>query len=182
MVATVFFDWAMSFGVGLLFGVAGGSALRETPSRLSSRAFRLGIMFETFAVLPIALAVYVLEPDWMWMFWVDSARLPIALEVFAFAMYFVSFLAGFLLAPELERLRAGLAWVAAVVGGATLLAAAAFTWERLRSLGSILEFETGAAGTFSGTPLWITVGGLAVATVALAGALVSLTRGSRTSA
>lgn len=116
MVATVFFDWALSFGVGLLFGIFGRPELEASRSRLATRAFALGFAFETIAVLPVALAVYILAPEWMWMYWVDPARLDVGVEVVAFAMYYVSFVAGFLLAPELERVRPRLAWFAWGIG------------------------------------------------------------------
>ncbi|MGH2740161.1 MAG: hypothetical protein ACRDH6_06740 [Actinomycetota bacterium] len=174
MVETVFFDWALSFGVGLLFGIFGRPEFDRARSRLTTRAFALGFAFETVAVLPIALSVYVLAPDWMWMYWVDSARLSVGVEVFAFAMYYVSFVAGFLLAPELERLRARLAWIVWGMGSIGLLTAVVLTKDRLLALGTVSEFEAGTTASFTGSPFWVTLAGLVGAGVFLVLALGAL--------
>lgn len=174
MVATVFFDWALSLGAGLLFGIFGRPEFDAARSKLATRAFALGLAFETIAVLPIALAVYVLAPDWMWMYWVDSARLSLGVEVLAFAMYYVSFFAGFLLAPELERLRERLAWGVWGLASVLLLAAVVVTKDRLLALGTVSEFEVGATASFAGAPLWVTLAGLLASGVVLVLSLSSL--------
>ncbi len=173
MVATVFLDWLLSFGTGLLFGRFGMATFREGRSRLASRAFRDGLLFELVLVVGIALGCYAISADWMWMYWVDPSRLAVGIQIAAFAMYLVAFVAGFLLAPELERLRRGAAlWV--VGGGVVLLTAVeALTWNRLLHLGT---FAAGTAPRL-GTALAVLLGvGLPVTLVALVVALRRLSR------
>jgi multisubunit Na+/H+ antiporter MnhB subunit len=158
VVETVFLDWLLSLGVGLLFGRLGMRALEDGRSRLASPAFRAGALTQA-VLMAVSVTLYALSPEWMWMYWADPAQLPLGIVVLAFAMYAVAFLAGFLLAPELERLRPGAAWWAlgAVAAGATLLELLA--WDRLTRLGTVSEFASGTAGALSGAFLAVLVVG-----------------------
>lgn len=179
MIETVFFDWVLSFGVGLLFGIVGRRELESARARQAPRAVRWGFAGQSRAVIPVALALYALAPEWMWMFWVDPGRLSLGVEVFAFGMYYVSFLAGFLLAPELERLRKNLGWGVWAAGSVGLAVAAALTAERLGALGSVAEFEAGRAASFAGAPLLVAAVGLPASSVVIVLALIGLARRSR---
>ena len=63
--------------------------------------------YNIFVGMGIALTAYFINPDWMWMYWVDPTRLPAAFEVYVFLMYPAMFTLGFLLTDQLERLREG---------------------------------------------------------------------------
>ncbi len=162
MVETIFLDWLLSLGTGLLFGRLGITTLRPGRSRLSSAGFLAGAAVQVL-LTAVSLSLYALSAEWMWMYWVDPAGLPVGIVVLAFAMYAVAFLAGYLLAPELERIRMGSAWwaVGAVAVGATLLELLA--WDRITALGSLSEFASGDAPGLGGTFLVVlAVGGAAV--------------------
>lgn len=170
MVATIFLDWLLSLGVGLLFGRVGLSSLEKGRSRLASRAFRAAALTQA-SLMIVSIALYALSAEWMWMYWADPALLPLGIEVMAFAMYAVAFLAGFLLAPELERLRAGAAWVALGAVAAGTLALEVLAWDELTHLGTLAEFASGRAEPLGGPFLGVlAVGGPAV--IVLAAVLV----------
>jgi len=162
VVETIFLDWLLSLGTGLLFGKLGIVSLRPGRSRLASAGFLAGASVQVL-LMAVSLSLYALSAEWMWMYWVDPAGLPVGIVVLAFAMYAVAFLAGYLLAPELERIRMGAAWwaVGAVAVGATLLELLA--WDRLTALGTLAEFATGQAPGLGGVFLAVLlIGGGAV--------------------
>jgi hypothetical protein len=150
VVETIFLDWLLSLAVGLVFGALGARDGEAPRSRLATPAFRAGALTQG-VLMTVSVALYALSDDWMWMYWADPARIPFGIEVLAFVMYAVAFLAGFLLAPELERLRPGAAWWAL---GAVVVAVTAmelFAWDELTHLGTLAEFRAGTAGGLDGT-------------------------------
>jgi FtsH-binding integral membrane protein len=175
VVETIFLDWLLSLGTGLLFGLVGARTLPPGGSRLRSRAFVLGVLTQLI-LTSVSIALYVLSDDWMWMYWVDPARLPLGIEILAFAMYGVAFLAGFLLAPELERLRKGATWWALGATAVAITGMELFAWDRLTKLGSFGEFASGAAGGLEGTFLVVLAVGLPGVVLVLAAMLRTLAR------
>jgi hypothetical protein len=175
VVETIFLDWLLSLGAGLLFGRVGLRTVRPGEPLLRSRAFVLGAVVQVL-LTATSVILYSLSDDWMWMYWVDPAGLPLGIVVLAFVMYGVAFLAGFLVAPELERLRMGAAWwaIGATAVGITLLEL--FAWERLTTLGTFGQFASGTAGGLEGTFLAVLAVGLPGVLLAVAGTLRSLTR------
>lgn len=149
MVETIFLDWMLSLGVGLLFGRIGEHSHAPGASRLSSAGFRAGVLAQV-ALMAVSVTLYAVSDDWMWMYWVDPAALPFGIVLMAFAMYAVAFLAGFLLAPELDRLRAGSSWVAIGLTAVAITVLEVTTWDRLTSLGTPAEFAAGTAGGLRG--------------------------------
>ncbi len=137
MVETFFLDWPLSFGVGALFGLAGIGA-----PGFASRAFRTGFAYLQVGIVGIALALFALRPDWMWMYWVDAGALPVAVTVLAFVLYEVCFVAGFAIAQALSR-RTAIVMTTAVVLGLT--AAQLLTWNRLTQFGTLAEYTRGAS-------------------------------------
>lgn len=145
MIATVFLDWGLSFGAGLLFGIAGRGEFAVAPSRVATRPFRWGLAYLHVGVIAISLVLYAMNPDWMWMYWVDPRALPVAVVGAAFALYEVCFLAGFFLATEIDRRRRTLTWVVAAGMFAAIIAAEIATRVRLLHFGTIDEFAAGRA-------------------------------------
>jgi hypothetical protein len=140
VVETVFLDWGLSFGAGLLFALAGGAG--ASPRRFQTKAFRWGLAYLHLGVIAISVVLYAMQPDWMWMYWVDASTLPVAVHILAFVIYEVCFLAGFTLGAELERHRA---W-SVVAATALAISATEFTTRtRLFHLGTFDEFHAGRA-------------------------------------
>lgn len=142
MVETVFLDWGISFGSGVLFALAGRRELDGATSRLRTRAFRWGFAYLHLGVLAISVALYALNRDWMWMYWVDPRTLPVGLEALTFLLYEICFVAGFLLAAEVGR--AG-AWLLAAATAAGILVLEATARTRLFRFGTLEEFRAGTA-------------------------------------
>jgi len=145
VIATVFLDWALALGAGLLFGLAGRAEVRTADSLLRTKSFRWGLIYLHFGVLAISIALYVLEPAWMWMYWVDPAKLPIVVVVLSFLVYEFCYVAGFALAAELERWRRNATWAVAIVMFGAINAAEVATRTRLFHFGSFDEFAAGKA-------------------------------------
>ncbi|MEX2457547.1 MAG: hypothetical protein WD770_01020 [Actinomycetota bacterium] len=175
MVATIFLDWMLSLGVGLLFGRIGEHSHAPGAARLSSAGFRAGALAQ-LALMAVSVTLYAVSDDWMWMYWVDPAALPFGIVFMAFAMYAVAFLAGYLLAPELDRLRAGSSWVAIGLTAVAITVLEVTTWDRLTSLGTLSEFLAGRAGGLRGGFLAVLAVGGGVVIVLTAALLRALAR------
>jgi hypothetical protein len=145
VIETVFLDWSLALGAGLFFGLAGRREVETAGSFVRTRAFRWGFVYLQLGVLAISLTLYAIEPAWMWMYWVDPARLPIVAVALVFVLYEVCFVAGFALASELERWRRNATWW--VAGGmfVAINAAEIATWRRLFHFGTFAEYQAGKA-------------------------------------
>lgn len=142
---TVFLDWALSFGAGLLFALAGRRELASSGSLFGTRAFRWGLAYLHLGVLAISITLYAIEPAWMWMYWVDPARLPLVGVIMVFLLYEACYVAGFVLASEIERRRANATWILAGAMFVAISIAEFATRVRLFHFGSFEEFAAGAA-------------------------------------
>lgn len=181
--ATVFLDWGLAFGAGLLFAIAGRNELAGAAHRLRTRAFRWGFAYLHLGVLSISLTLYAMNADWMWMYWVDPQALPAAIQALAFVLYEVCFLAGFLIAAVIGR--RGAWWLAGATAAAiTTLEITART--RLFRFGTIEEFRAGTADPAIATDpltiapeMWlVAVAGL-ISLAAMAMLLLRLARGRK---
>ena len=114
MVETIFLDWALCFSAGLLFGMAGRGESASTGKLMGTRAFKWGFAYLHLGIIAVSVTLYVMEPTWMWMYWVNPYVLPIGIAVISFLMYEAAFIAGFAIASELERVKRNATW--AVVG------------------------------------------------------------------
>lgn len=145
MIETVFLDWGLALGAGLLFGLAGRNEVASADSLFRTRAFRWGLAYLHIGVIAISATLYVLEPAWMWMYWVDPTRLPLVVVVLAFVMYEVAYIGGFALAAELERVRRNATRILAGFAGVAITAAEVATRTRLFHFGTFDEFAAGRA-------------------------------------
>ena len=150
----------VTLGIGLLFSLAAHKGVRGGESVFHTRHFRLAFAYLVVVGMSVAVICYLIEPDWMWMYWVDYRKLSLAVVACAFCFYPVMFCLGYLMVPELEKLRPGLAWqvyygvnVAAMVVILVLI-------HRLWHVGTIEQYANGQApGLVSLQPLRIlTVG------------------------
>ncbi|MGH2830314.1 MAG: hypothetical protein ACRDJM_07500 [Actinomycetota bacterium] len=120
MIPTVFLDWGLAFGAGTLFALAGRDEISRAARKTRTRAFRWGLAYLHLGVIAISVTLYLIDRDWMWMYWVDPRALPMGIEVLAFLLYEVCFVAGFFLAAELAP-RGGIALAAATGAAISLL-------------------------------------------------------------
>jgi len=145
VVETVFLDWALAFGAGMLFGLAGRREVAAAASFARTRAFHWGLVYLLVGVLAISLTLYAISPAWMWMYWVDPTRLPVVVVAGVFVLYGVCYLAGFALASELERWKKNSTWALALGMFLAINAAEIATRVRLFRFGSYAEFHAGRA-------------------------------------
>lgn len=145
MIETVFLDWALAFGAGLLFGMAGRGESAAVGALVRTRAFRWGLAYLHIGVIAISVTLYVIEPAWMWMYWVDPRQMPLVVVVLAFLLYEVCYFAGFALASEIERIRRNATWAIAGAMFAAITAAEVTTWHRLFTFGTHTEYAAGSA-------------------------------------
>ncbi len=145
VVETIFLDWALAFGAGLLFGMAGRGEFASVGALMRTRAFKWGLAYLHIGVVAISATLYTIEPDWMWMYWVDSANLPIVAVVLSFLVYEACFFSGFALASEIERRRRNATWALVGVMFAAITAGQVLTWRRLFHFGTFAEYHAGAA-------------------------------------
>lgn len=162
---------------------AGAGAPSGARSLLSSPYYRWGMAYNTAVGMGIAVAAYALQPDWMWMYWLDASRLPIWTVLYVFLLYPAMFTFGFLLAHEAKKLRPG--GGGALLTGllALLLCFIAATWGRIWNVGTISEWDAGACtpligAGFAALPLtWVLSIGFAVAIVSLVWVFKEFARG-----
>ena len=145
MIETVFLDWALALGAGLLFGLAGRGEVASAPTLFRTRAFRWGLVYLHLGVLAISVTLYAIAPAWMWMYWVDPGHLPVVVVILAFVLYEVCYVAGFALAAELERWKRNATWGIAIAMFLAINAAEVATRTRLFHVGSYAEYAAGRA-------------------------------------
>jgi hypothetical protein len=181
VIETFFLDWPFCFAAGLLFSMAGRREIARASSPYNTKAFRIGFAYTQGGLLGIGIAFYVLRPDWMWMYWADSARIPIVVVALAFALYEISFVAGFALGPLLAaRPRLAIATVAIIAVGFS--AAEYATRARLLHLGTLRAFEAGARPQIDFSPFhasglgWLVLVIVPLSAVALITLVVSVER------
>ncbi|MGH2795600.1 MAG: hypothetical protein ACRDKG_15010 [Actinomycetota bacterium] len=143
MVETVFLDWALAFGAGLLFGMAGRGESASVGALMRTRAFKWGLAYLHIGVIAISATLYAIEPDWMWMYWVDPRPLPIVAVVLVFLAYEACFFAGFALASEIERQRRNATWILTGIMFAAITLGEVLTYKRLFYFGTIDDHQAG---------------------------------------
>ena len=167
------------FGIGLLFSIAAHKGGAPQASVFRTRHFWLALIYLVVLLISVALICYIIEPDWMWMYFVDYRKVPLAVVVYTFCFYPALFCFGYLMVPELDKLRPGLALqVYYGVNVAIVVFCLAFI-HRLWHVGTIDEYAIGEApGLISLKPLrMLTVGWvLAVASPIVTGFLIWLYR------
>lgn len=183
MVETFFLDWGLSFGAGILFAAAGRNEIASARSLLRSRAFRVGFAWLIAGVLGVALLLYAINPDWMWMYFFQP-RLPGAVVALAFALYPIAFVAGFALGAELASAARVAGWAAAAAVGGVITAAEYATRERLFNFGTFIEYVSGQAGGAFGEgavpgEVWVLLGWGVPSVVALAALAAMIWRRDR---
>ncbi|MGH2727855.1 MAG: hypothetical protein ACRDKS_12860 [Actinomycetota bacterium] len=145
MVETIFLDWALAFGAGLLFGMAGRGESASVGALMRTRAFKWGLAYLHLGVIAISATLYIIEPAWMWMYWVHPSSVPIVVVILSFLVYEACFFAGFALASEIERRRRNATWWLAGSMFAAITVGEVVSWRRLFHFGSFEEFAAGKA-------------------------------------
>lgn len=92
-----------------MFSIAAHKGGVPEMSVFRTRHFQISFAYLVIFAIGVALVCYIIEPDWMWMYFLDYRKIPTAVVVYAFCFYPLLFCLGYLAAPELEKIRPRLA-------------------------------------------------------------------------
>jgi hypothetical protein len=153
---TVQLDVFLTFLLGLLFSLVSPKADLEKPL-LKRHSFRLSFLYLLVVGVGVAVGAYVINPAWMWMYWVDPKGIPVSHLIVLFGLIYPgSFMLGYLWAPYLNA--AGWGWrVLGIVAGYEVILILFTLSNRLLQVGSFGQFVNGqTVPLFSFNPLSFT--------------------------
>ncbi len=155
---TVPIDAALTTTLGAAVYTAAQDHIPSDESLLTSPYFLWGQAYNLIVGMGIAIAAYLLNPDWMWMYWVDTTRLSPPITVYVFLLYPAMFTLGFLGADQARKLgdRVSLSLLAALIAFVVLFVL--LTFGRVWCVGTISQWEAGTCvpligSGFAFTPL-----------------------------
>lgn len=140
--ATIPIDPGYTLIIGLFFGLAAAAG----PNRM--KAFWIGLVACALFGVGLPVIFYIANPAWMWMYWVDPAKVPAWFVVYVFAIYFIPFFAGFAWVPSGKR-----GWVVTAIVLALQGALMAAVWDRYSVAATYEEFHRGAGVPLVGSKL-----------------------------
>lgn len=153
---TVPYDLGINTWFGMTFSLVALDkleAMEGGESLLGTKPYREGLAFAAVVGMGIAGICYKLAPDWMLMYYGDHEKIPPVIQVAMFGLYPAMYTLGFLLAPQLERKKKGLGWVAWGANLAGELGYMLATLKRSTKVGTTEEYEKGEARSIFKTPL-----------------------------
>lgn len=139
MIKTFIIDAPVCLLIGLIYAY---TVKDQTKSVFKTKGFASAIIVTTIFVL---LAYYstLIAPDWMWMYYLDSRNIPGWMILYAFLLYYVPVIAGFLLKFELDKINKKLSFVALIIAGLSELIVWALTAKRYFTVATFEEFHKG---------------------------------------
>lgn len=149
---TVQLDVFLTFLLGLLFSLVSPKADLEKPL-LKRPSFRLSFLYLLVVGVGVAVGAYVINPAWMWMYWVDPKGIPVSHLIVLFGLIYPgSFMLGYLWAPYLKA--AGWGWrVLGIVAGYEVILVLTTLPTRLLRVGTFDQWMQGqTVPLFSFTP------------------------------
>lgn len=134
-------DMMLSQGLGMAFSLARGEKEEGERTLFASRYFTVGLTFHAVVAFGVALACYLLYPDWMMMYFADSREVPKGVVTYIFSGYFAMYTLGFLMVPPMRRVKKELPWVvfAGLLG--LVFGFIFLTFHRLWYVGSYQEYK-----------------------------------------
>ena len=108
MIKTIQLDTMLTSCLGLLFALWRMEADNNAPFWRDA-AYRTGLKYTYLVGVGIALTAYLVNPSWMWMYWVDPRAIPWWHMAVIFVIgYPALFTLGYLIGVELEKIGFGL--------------------------------------------------------------------------
>jgi len=135
VIPTFIIDEPILISIGFLSGLFIPKGWRS--GLFQTRAFWAGT-YLALGFTGLAAYGYAVAPDWMFMYLVPARSVPFWMVVYAFILYYVLFLAGFLLTPQLVRLHPRLPLLALAFG---LVAAALVVMPLLPAYRIVASYE-----------------------------------------
>lgn len=169
MILTFPLDMLLSLGLGMAFSIAQGDREKEKKNVFTCVYFLVGLAFHVAVAVGVALLCYLLHPDWMFMYLTRHDVVPVSIVVYIFCGYLGMYVLGFLLVPQLRKLRNDAPWIALFAVLAFVLLFIGLTFHRLSYVGDFASYAAGGARVITGTSLLpvlgismpLAVGGLA---------------------
>lgn len=153
---TVPIDAALTTTIGAAFYTAAKNHIPPDRPLITGPYYLWGMAYNVVVGMGIAVAAYLMNPDWMWMYWVDTSRLSPGFTVYVFLMYPAMYTLGFLLADQAEKIKKRGSHI--LLGGlvAAVLAFILLTFSRLWNVGTISQWDAGACVPLIGPGLALT--------------------------
>ena len=140
---TVPIDAALTTTLGTAFDAAARNHIPPDRPLLTGPYFRWGMVYNIVVGMGIAVAAYLINPDWMWMYWMDASRLSSWFTVYVFLMYPAMFTLGFLLADQAEKIktRGSISLLYALIACVVLFVV--LTFGRIWNVGTTAQWDAG---------------------------------------
>ena len=165
----------------MAFSLAQGEKETENGSVFTSVYFLAGLAFHFVLAFGVALACFLLQPAWMFMYFTDPRIVPTAIVVYIFAGYFAMYVLGFLSVRAMREVDRRLPWGAFFSVLALIFCFIGLTFHRLWYVGDFPAYVTGVAKALPGTSLfWILLVAMPLAVVGLVAVVLALRRRFRT--
>jgi len=171
VVKTFPLDFLLSLGLGMMFSMAQDEKEKEKTSVFRSVYFRVGLAYHFVVAFGVALACYILYPDWMLMYYADSKKVPRAIIAYIFTGYFAMYTLGFLVVPALRKRREKLPRRSFISLVALIFAFIWLAFHRLWHVGDYDGYYRGDTHPITRTELFPVLG---ISMPAAAGALVTV--------
>lgn len=158
VIETLPLDILLSLGLGMTFSMAQDEKEKDKGSVFSSTYFLVGLVFHFVVAFGVALACYIMYPDWMMMYFGDRRKVPKAIIGYIFTGYFAMYVLGFLVVPPLKKLHRGLPLASFISLMAFIFFFIGITFSRLWHVGDFEEYHRGEAPPITETPLFSVLG------------------------
>lgn len=132
----------MMFIVGLVFSWQTARQVQKTGYLFFNKYFGVLFLFQTLVLMPQAIYYYVAHPDWCWMYWTDSRKVPLSIAALTYLSYYPSMISGYALGFYLEKKKTHLSFTAIKISILFLLLFAVFAMKRLFYIGTLEQFHS----------------------------------------
>ncbi len=106
-----------------------------------TKYFWRAFLFQLLIFFPIGLYLFLIWPDWSWMYWVNNSTTPTGIKVLALSGYIISFLIGYI--GSAYAIKAGkdiVAYILAIIGAAGIIIISIIGYKSLIHIGTYEEF------------------------------------------
>lgn len=140
---TIPIDAALTTTLGSAFYTAAKEHIKPDEPLLSSPYYLWGMAYNVVVGMGLAITAYVMNPDWMWMYWLDASRLSAGFTVYVFFMYPAMYTFGFLITDQAEKLRIGGSLLLLAVLAAFLVLFILLAFGRIWNVGTTAQWDAG---------------------------------------
>lgn len=113
-----------------------------TGSLLKTRAFVAGTAI-ALGFMALAAYGYAKAPDWMFAYLIPASKVPFWMVIYIFILYYVLFLAGFFLYPQLRKIHPALGIVALLLSVISCVAVVLPVSDAYQTIATYEEFHQG---------------------------------------